>query len=132
MTKPKTAWTKSKFESFIKGLLRKGTTRWPQKYEVLNAAKRGKMVNDNTGRLAEHYCCKECNVLFPATMVVVDHIEPVVPLTGFVSWDDVIVRMFCNAEGLQVLCSKCHKIKSQEENAIRRLNKKNNKEAIDD
>ncbi len=122
MSKPE--WTKSKFESFIKGLLRKGTTRWPQKYEVLNAAKRGKQVNQETGRVAEHYQCAECFGVFPAKLVVVDHIEPVVPLTGFVSWDDVISRMFCGTDGLQVLCKSCHAVKTKAENAERRLNKK--------
>ena len=122
MSKPE--WTKSKFESFIKGLLRKGTTRWPQKYEVLNAAKRGKQINQETGRVAEHYQCAECCGVFPAKLVVVDHIEPVVPLTGFVSWDDVISRMFCGTDGLQVLCKNCHSIKTKSENAERRLNKK--------
>lgn len=122
MSKPE--WTKSKFESFIKGLLRKGTTRWPQKYEVLNAAKRGKQINQETGRVAEHYQCAECHSVFPAKLVVVDHISPVVPLTGFVSWDDVISRMFCGADGLQVLCKSCHSVKTKAENAERRLNKK--------
>lgn len=122
-------WTESKFQSFIKSTLRKGTTRWPPKYEVLNAAKRGKMVNERTGRLAEHYCCASCGEFYPANMVVVDHIEPVVPITGFTSWDVVISRMFCDVEGLQVLCKECHKIKTKEENAQRKLYKNNNKKA---
>lgn len=122
-------WTESKFQSFIKSTLRKGTTRWPPKYEVLNAAKRGKMVNESSGRLAEHYACSGCGALFPAKCVVVDHIAPVVPVTGFVSWDDVIHRMFCGVEGLQVLCKTCHSVKTKEENAQRKLYKNNNKKA---
>lgn len=113
-------WTESKFQSFIKSTLRKGTTRWPPKYEVLNAAKRGKMVNASTGRLAEHYECAHCHGVFPAKEVQVDHIESVIPLTGFISWDDVIKRMFCQADGLQVLCKTCHAIKSKEEGVERR------------
>ena len=123
----KKPWTQAKFESFIKGLLRKGTMRWPQKYEVLNAAKRGKQVNPATGRLAEHYHCAQCGGVFPAKLVVVDHIDCVVPITGFVSWDDVIARMFCDSSGLQVLCKDCHKLKTKEENAARKLHKNNNK-----
>lgn len=98
--------------------------RWPPKYEVLNAAKRGKMLNESSGRLAEHYQCAHCSGLYPAKCICVDHIAAVVPVTGFVSWDDIIARMFCGAEGLQVLCSTCHKLKSNEENAERRANKK--------
>lgn len=120
-------WTEGKYQSFIKGVLRKGSTRWPPKYECLNNAKRGKMVNAATGRIAEHYQCAACALLFPATMVVVDHIEPVVDITGFTSWDSVIARMFCEISGLQVLCKPCHKIKTQQENAERKLHKNNNK-----
>lgn len=122
-------WTESKFQSFIKSTLRKGTTRWPPKYEVLNAAKRGKQVNLQTGRTAEHYECNMCHLLYPAKFVVVDHIAPVVPITGFTSWDDVIRRMFCDAVGLQVLCKPCHSMKTKEENAQRKLYKNNNKKA---
>ena len=50
---------------------------------------------------------------------VVDHIAPVVdPVTGFISWDDTIARMFVEEEGLQVLCHKCHSRKTMEEKEI--------------
>lgn len=117
-------WSESKKFNFIKGVLRKGTTRWPAKYEVLSAAKRGKRVNASSGRIAEHFLCNGCGGLFPAKLVVVDHLAPVIPVTGFTCWDDVIRRMFCGPEGLQVLCKECHKIKSNEENAERRAVKK--------
>lgn len=113
-------WSESRFNSFIKGIIRSGTQRWPPKFAVLNAAKRGKFRNVKTGRMAEHYECAKCQELFPAKEVQVDHIEPVVPLTGFVSWDDVIKRTFCEADGLQVLCKGCHKEKTNLENALRK------------
>lgn len=122
-------WTESKFQSFIKSTLRKGSTRWPPKYEVLNAAKRGKKINPATGREAEHYECAACHHHFVAKLVCVDHISPVVPVSGFTSWDDVIRRMFCSPEGLQVLCKGCHSVKTKEENALRRANTKNNNKA---
>lgn len=119
-------WTKARYESFIKGVLRKGSTRWPPKYEVLNQAKRGKRINESTGRLAEHYECAECGKEFPAKFICVDHIEPVVPVSGFVSWDSVVERMFCEVGGLQVLCKDCHKIKTEKERLERKLHNKNN------
>lgn len=94
--------------AFIKGALRAGTVKFPPRYEVLNAAKRGRQINQATGRLAEHYQCAQCLGLFPASLVVTDHINSVVDVTGFSSWDDVIARMFCDADGLQVLCKPCH------------------------
>lgn len=119
-------WTQGRFNTFIKGVLRTGTRKWAPKYECINAAKRGKRVNSKTGRVAEHYECAECHGLFPLKDVAVDHIEPVVPVTGFVSWDDVIHKMYCNSDSLQVLCSPCHKIKSKKESEERKLHKKNN------
>ena len=120
-------WTSARIESFIKSILRSGSRRWPPKYEVLNEAKRGKIVNQESGRLAEHYECAHCHLLFPAKLVAVDHIAPVVPLSGFISWDDVIARMFCGKDGLQVLCKTCHGIKTKQENAERREYKKKTK-----
>ena len=74
-----------------------------------------------------------CHKLFPAKSVVVDHIEPVVPVSGFSTWDEVISRMFCPVSGLQVLCKEDHKIKTKEENDLRRANTKNkNKADIDE
>lgn len=119
-------WTKARYESFIKSVLRAGSRKWPPKYEVLNAAKRGKQINGATGRIAEHYECACCHSLFPAKSVAVDHIDSVVALTGFTTWDDVIARLFCEADGLQVLCTNCHKIKSNQEREERKLYKNNN------
>lgn len=118
-------WSESRFNSFIKGIIRSGTQRWPPKFAVLNAAKRGKFRNVKTGRMAEHYECAKCQELFPAKEVQVDHKIAVIPETGFTTWDDVIERMFCDSDGLQVLCKTCHSIKTKEENRARRETKKN-------
>lgn len=50
---------------------------------------------------------------------IVDHIDPIIsPETGFVSWDETIERMFCEAENLQLLCHDCHTQKTNEERNI--------------
>lgn len=120
-------WTQSRYESFVKSVLRAGSRKWPPKYKVLNEAKCGKMVNSRSGRLAEHYRCASCGELFPSTLVAVDHIEPVVDTSGFTSWDSVISRLFCSVEGLQVLCKECHKVKTKQENEERKAHNNNNK-----
>jgi hypothetical protein len=52
-----------------------------------------------------------------------DHITPIVPVTGFDTWDNTIDRLFCEIEGLQALCVDCHAVKTKEENEERRKNK---------
>ena len=53
-----------------------------------------------------------------------DHKEPVVPLEGFErglwDWHIYMERMFCEAEGFQLLCSSCHKIKTDLEDEMRK------------
>lgn len=75
-------------------VLRAGTRRWPPKWDVLESAKTDKHTNPKTGRLAQFYVCAGCENEFTSKEVEVDHIQPVVPPTGFTSWDDVIKNLF--------------------------------------
>lgn len=109
-------WTEAKFNAFIKGGLRSISVRWPPRYKCLNEAKRGKKINPASGRLAEHYECNRCHQLFPGKEIEVNHIEPVVPLSGFRSWDETVNRMFCEAPGLEAVCKPCHKLITKKEN----------------
>lgn len=109
-------WTKARLKSFIISGLRAASRRYPPKYEVLAAAKTEKKINPTSGRLAQHYKCAKCKQDYPAKDVQVDHKKPVVdPKTGFTTWDNYIDRMFCEKANLQVLCSVCHKKKTQKE-----------------
>lgn len=116
-------WSSGRRKGFITSVIRKGFTRWPPKYEVLNAAKRGKRTNVSTGRIAEHYQCNACKKEFPSREVEVDHINPVVSNSGFSTWDEFINNLFCEASNLQVICKDCHKKKSKLENEERKKNK---------
>ena len=111
-------WTRARFNSFIKSLLRKGSTRWGPKNTTLQKARVAK----------GQYKCAGCKEVVPVTVkkdgkrvrnVFVDHIEPIVsPSEGFTTWDKVIERMFCEEDGFQVLCDKCHKEKTAAERQI--------------
>ena len=96
--------------------------KWPPKNEVKKKARVKRGV----------YVCNRCKKEMPASLppkpgnkrrinnASVDHIVPVIDTTrGFVSWDDVIERMFCEEEGFQVLCYACHTKKTQEERRMR-------------
>lgn len=113
-------WTESRFHSFVKSGLRSLSQKWPPKYRVLSKAYTGTEINPASGRLAKRYRCASCKSTFVAKDVEVNHIEPVVPTTGFDSWDNIIERLFCEESGLEVLCRPCHKIRTQEENKGRR------------
>ena len=109
-------WTEGRFNSFVTSVLRAGSRKWPPKYETLNKAKTEKKINEKTGRLAQHYRCKKCKQEFTAKDVQVDHIKPVVsPSKGFISWDDYIDKLFCEARNLQTLCKGCHAAKTKKE-----------------
>lgn len=95
--------------------------KWPPKYEVKKDARvsRGQ------------YRCVGYNIpahIIPASLppkpgnkrrinnAMVDHIHPVIdPVLGFISWDDVIKRMFVEKAGLQLLCHECHSAKTKDE-----------------
>lgn len=118
-------WTEAKWRSFIVSLLRSGQRRWPPKQQAVKEAKAGKLINEATGRLAEHYKCVACGGLFPLKSVQADHIEPVIdPHVGFVSWDEYINRMYCEKDNYQILCKGCHSAKTAEERSIAKERKK--------
>ena len=88
------------------------------------------------------YLCAGCGREVEATVKVngrrvknvhVDHINPIVdPSVGFVSWDVLIERMFCEADNLQLLCNECHTNKTNLEKAIAKDRRLKNKEEDED
>lgn len=97
--------------------LRRISRMWPPANEALDRAKVA------PGR----FRCAGCEDVFKRDEVHRDHIEPVVPVTGTASTQDLISRLFCFADGYQILCEGCHGLKSQQENTERRQWKKSKK-----
>ena len=103
--------------------------RWPPKHQVKKAAWRERGIYLCAGYKRRKHKVKLSIMeeIIPATKggvwlkkkvnnVFIDHIEPVIdPEKGFVSWNAVIKRMFCEADGLQVLCRECHSAKTKDE-----------------
>ncbi len=124
-------WTEARFRSFIRSQLRAATMRWGPIADSLRASRIGRGA----------YLCAGCKQEVPASIKVngrrvknvhVDHIEPIVdPSVGFVSYDVLIERMFCEAPNLQVLCSDCHTIKTDNEKALAKARRAKEKD-IDD
>ena len=120
-------WTQARFNSFIKSMLRGGSRKWQPISDCLKAARTRRGF----------YECADCREEVTASKKVdgkrvknvhVDHIDPVVdPNTGFISWDNTIERMFCEPEGLQLLCDDCHKVKTDIEKAIAKQRREDEK-----
>jgi hypothetical protein len=111
-------WTQARFNSFIKGGLRQISYRWPPKYLVKKAAwrSRGTYLCAGYRKRSHKVSLSITEKKAKVNNVFVDHIDPVIdPEKGFESWDRVIERMFCETEGLQVLCRACHKEKTSDE-----------------
>lgn len=126
-------WTEARFRSFIRSQLRAATMRWGPIANCLRDARVARGM----------YLCVGCNQEVPATIKVggrrtknvhVDHINPIInPDVGFVSYDEMIERMFCEADNLQVLCNDCHTIKTDDEKARAKARRQREKDLdIDD
>lgn len=124
-TRCNNTWSDARFNSFIKSMLRRGSMRWLPKSLCKREARHYEKLSNEKGRLVFHSKCASCHKIYPETTCAVDHINSVVPASGFVSWDETITRMFCEVEGLQVLCSGCHAIKTEKEKLERKQFREN-------
>lgn len=115
-------WTEARFNSFIKGILRAGSSKWPPKWEVRKAARTARGLYKCAG-----YLCKAHIVTASVKVrgkrknnVFVDHKIPIVGNSGFASWDAFIEGLYCEVDNLQVLCKACHDAKSKAEKIERK------------
>lgn len=95
---------------FLKSILRKASTRWKYRRLAKNRAKVGQNL----------FVCELCKKLYEPHMIQLDHIKPVIPITGWDDWNGYIERLFCYIDGYQVACKNCHHEKTNEENKGRK------------
>lgn len=107
-------WTDARYWSFIRSALRRAWSKFPNKFRVLNAAKR----NVKKGRQKYEYQCCECKKWWAGKFVSVDHKIPAGSLRSLEDLAGFVGRLFCREEDLQVMCTKCHHIKTCEERGI--------------
>lgn len=131
MTKPygegKYFKTKSAYLNWIRGVLRRGWTKYPpqNKYKASRSTrvpvldengdniyyKSGKKKGQLKTRLESP--CDGCGKIFPSSKIQVDHITPVGSLTKEEHLEGYTLDMYCDEENWQLLCSEtCHPIKS--------------------
>ena len=74
-------------QQLIMKSLRRASYEWRPRED---ARKRAKVSHGK-------YTCKACTEIFWRRETELDHIEPVIPIGGFDTWDGVITRLFCDA-----------------------------------
>lgn len=105
--------TESAFWSFIRSALRQKSRWWkPITQCKLKARRPYKGPNK---RQKFEYQCNNCKEWFPDKRVNVDHITPAGTLRTASDLPGFVERLFCEIDGLQVLCSKCHDEKTKQE-----------------
>lgn len=80
------------------------------------------------------YKCDMCDKF--SKKIEIDHIDPVGPIPGSrnarddYTWDEFIIRLFCDEDNLRALCKPCHKIAGAEQRKLaaekRKLAKESN------
>ena len=106
-------WTESRYFQFIRSALRQAFSRYPVKYQAKDAAKRE--LKEKKGRQKYEYQCARCLRWYPNKEVELDHIVPAGSLKTYDDLPGFVERMFCEADGLQVLCRECHLEKTAED-----------------
>ena len=103
-------YTEKAFFGWIRSQLRRMTMKWKPRSDCLKAARRPYDGPDR--RRKWEYQCAECGQWFPGKQVEVDHIIPAGSLQSFDDLPGFVSRLFCETEGLQVLCKEtCHHLK---------------------
>jgi len=105
--------TESAFWSLIRSTLRQ-KSRWWKPIAACKAQVKRKYKGKNKRQRFE-YKCNKCKKYFAAKNINVDHIVPAGTLRCADDLPGFVERLFCEVEGLQVLCSDCHDKKTQQE-----------------
>ena len=105
--------------SFIRSALRQ-KSRWWKPISVCKEKARRAYTGINKRQKYE-YQCNSCKGYFPDKEINVDHIVPAGALNCGQDLPGFVERLFCEVEHLQVLCSECHNVKTQQERNDKKL-----------
>lgn len=129
--------TVAQHRGYLQAVLRRPHSWWKPMLIARERAKKGYVINKNTGRKNQGYECDECKLIISKDETQVDHINTVVPLEGWgdaptfldTDWNSFMKRLYIeDIDGYRVLCKPCHKVITKEQNATRRELKKKLKE----
>jgi 5-methylcytosine-specific restriction endonuclease McrA len=100
--------------TFVKNALRRASSRWGPIWRTKLKSRRN-YVGGNKRQKYE-YECSSCRKCFPNRKVNVDHIVPVGAIRSDSDLVGYIERLLCAEDGLQVLCTGCHRKKTNGDN----------------
>jgi hypothetical protein len=103
-----------RFRSFLMSILRRASRFWKPSEICIEKTRVSRGV----------HICPSCKKTCRRKDMKKDHINPVIPVTGFGSWDEVIKRLFVTEDKWQAICHECHAEKTKQENALRKIGKK--------
>ena len=121
-------WTEARLRSFAMSAVRRA--QWPQKYKAIQRAFVEKGVNPATGRPCKLHKCELTGDMLPASGMHADHKIPVIPLDGKwgdttewlgYNWNELLPRLWCEANDFQAISKVAHKQKTKEERIKRKL-----------
>lgn len=98
--------SESAFWSFIRSALRNKTRFWKPRLIVLNKAKRP--YKGTNKRQKFEYQCAHCKEWWIQRMVEVNHKVAAGRLKCAADLPQFVTNLFCEADGLEVVCKSCH------------------------
>lgn len=105
-------WTEAAFWGWLRSGLRQMSRRWPPLVrQAINAVRRPNQSGNK--RLKWEFQCADCKGWFPRKEVEVDHVEPCGSLRSLQDIAGFVERLFCEPDGLRVLCEGCHAIRTR-------------------
>lgn len=105
--------TESGFWSFIRSALRQKSRWWKPISQAKANVKRP--YKGPLKRQKFEYQCNQCKKWYADKKINVDHIIPAGSLNCADDLPGFVERLFCEVDKLQVLCSDCHNVKTQNE-----------------
>ncbi len=105
------SFTESGFWGMIRAALRQKSRWWKPVKDTKEAARRP--YKGENKRIKWEYQCAKCKKWFPEKEIEVDHIIEAGSLRNGDDLKGFVERLFCEGEGLQILCKNtCHKEKT--------------------
>lgn len=112
-------WTEASFWGFLRGVLREGCKKWPPHVRHAKEDARYEYHGKNPNQKWV-YLCSMCFKMFKGSEVHVDHVIPCGVLKSFADLPAFVEKMFCEKDGLKVVCKPCHEAKTAAERLARK------------